>query len=109
MGWGLDKDKVHRQWEEWTRFTHQARGDQPAGLEDMLGRPFAIPAWPHDTSPGDLIGTPHDTSPGDEPFVLDPIGVPENDYALAQLAQLAEAGVLSPREFAALQQRVRGF
>jgi hypothetical protein len=98
MGWGLDKDKVRAQWGEWTRFQEVAQGDQPAGLDDMIGRPFRWPQGPES----------HETAPDEREIRLEPAGTPEANYALAQLAQLTETRVLTAQEFDVFQARVRG-
>lgn len=107
MGWGLNKPKVRDQWAEWTRFTQMARGENPAGLEDMVGRPFRTPVYPPGTSRGDDLLGQSNNGQGDEPLALEPVPTPEQQYALAMLAHLAEMGVLSRLEFDVLQARVR--
>lgn len=112
MGWGIDHEKLRSQWGEWTRFLEVARGDKPAGLENMFGRVFRTAAQQQASgnSPGDdLLGPlPPGNSSGDEPFSLDPVPTPEKQYALTMLAHLVEMGVLTRREFDVLQARVRG-
>jgi hypothetical protein len=41
MGWGLNKEKLKRNWEEAKTFGTVARGNTPAGWGDLFGRPFA--------------------------------------------------------------------
>jgi hypothetical protein len=79
MGWELDRPKVQSQWDEFQRFLTQARGDQPAGLGDIVGRPFEHPSQPAVTP------QPHAT--------------PEVNYHLLQVGQLYEAGVIDQRQY----------
>lgn len=73
-----------------------ATGNEPAALEDVLGRPFLPPEGPAASYPPEVIAAP--TGPGDDRADL--------LYRLQQLAQLYEAGVLTPAEFAAAKARV---
>lgn len=94
MGWKRDPEKFRRHLAEAKGFLGAATGDEPAGAEDLFGRPFLPPEGPPVTYQRDEVAT----SPGDERSdVL---------YRLQQLAQLYEAGVLSPAEFSAAKARV---
>jgi hypothetical protein len=74
MGWKRDNAKVKSQWDEFKIFLDHARGDEPAGLEDIFGRL-------------------NQATPADVPIQRQP--QVENNYYLIQLAQLYEAGLIS--------------
>lgn len=88
MGWGLDKEKVNSQLGELGRFIKQARGEEPAGLEDIFGRPFQAPEGP--------------------PVTVTPQPEIQVNFYLLQLGQLYEAGVISEEEFIAGRRRIVG-
>jgi hypothetical protein len=94
MGWRLDKDKVRRQWEEASRFLEVARGDERAGLEDLVSRPFEPPSGPEEIYPRQALAT----SVGDEKL--------ETIYLLQSLGHLYESGVLAHGEFLAIRDRI---
>jgi len=94
MGWKRDPEKLRRHIEEAKGFWGVATGDEPAGLEDLVGRPFQPPEGPPVTYPRQEMPT----SPGDDRSdVL---------FRLQQLAQLYEAGVLTQAEFTQAKSRV---
>ena len=62
MGWKRDPEKFRRHVAEAKGFWGMATGDEPAGVEDIFGRPFLPPEGPPVTyEPGEV-----NTSPGDE-------------------------------------------
>ena len=94
MGWKRDPEKFKRHVDEAWGFLEQARGNEPAGYEDLLGRPFLPPKGPPMSYPPHVLGP----GPGDDNSdVL---------FRLQQLAQLYEAGVLTPSEFQVAKRRV---
>jgi hypothetical protein len=88
MAWTYDADKVGSQWDEFRAFLDQARGDQPAGPGDLLGRPFRHPA-------------------DDQPDVtLQPQPRPEPNYYLLQAAQLYEAGLINQQQYTTITNNI---
>lgn len=81
MGWRHDPEKVRRHVDEAKRFWDVARGDEPAGLKDLVGRPFQHPS----PSEPDVTPQPHPT--------------PEVNLYVLQAAQLYEAGAINQQQF----------
>lgn len=96
MGWKRDPEKFRRHVQEARTFWQIAQGDEPAGLEDVLGRPFLPPDGPPQQYPDAVL--PRPTGPGDT----------DSDmlFRLQQLAQLYEAGLLTPAEFETVKARI---
>lgn len=97
MGWRYDPEKLRRHVEEARTFGRYARGKEPAGLEDLLGRPFLSPDGEPARYPAPV--TPLPTGPGDY-LRLDAA------LRLQQIGQLYESGVISLSEFESLRDRV---
>lgn len=89
MGWNLDREKVRSQYQEAAAFLRQAKGDEPAGLENLLGRPFRNPQYP------DV-----------PPARIEPQSSSGANYYLYLLSQLYEADVIDPGEFETLRARL---
>ena len=81
MGWTYDRDKVKSQVDEFRMFIDKARGDEPAGVEDLLGRPFRHPA-----------ADQPDVTPQVQPAT-------QVNYYVLQVAQLYEAGVIDSNQY----------
>lgn len=96
MGWKRDPEKFRRHVQEAKSFWSMAQGDEPAGLEDLVGRPFLPPEGPPEQYPRDVLGGV--TGPGDDRS--------DTLLRLQQLAQLYESGVLTPAEFQTLKGRI---
>jgi hypothetical protein len=79
MSWTYDGDKVQRQLKEAGVFLDHARHDNPAGISDLFGRPFAHPQEP--------------------PVTVQPAPTVEVNYYLLQAAQLYEAGAINQQTF----------
>lgn len=95
MGWQKDPEKFQRHIDEAKIFWGIAKGDEPAGVGDILGRPFLPPEGPPMSYPPEVYAP---TSPGDDRGdVL---------FRLQQLAQLYESGALTAQEFSAAKQRI---
>ena len=60
MAWGLDKDKLRRNAEEAKSFWQVARGNEPAGWENMTGRPFRVPPAQPPAEPGEAAAPSRD-------------------------------------------------
>ena len=90
MGWSYDDEKVKSQWGEFKTFLDHAKNDEPAGISDLLGRPFRHPA-------------------DDQPDVVpQPQPAPQVNYYLLQVAQLYEAGVINQQQYNGIVQNFYG-
>lgn len=96
LGWKYDPEKFRRHVTESKIFWDIARGDESAGVGDILGRPFLSPEGPPATYPPDQVATAN--SPGDDPGDI--------PFRLQQIAQLYESGVISHDEWGGLRARI---
>jgi hypothetical protein len=79
VAWSHDSEKVQSQISEFHDFLNHARNDNPAGIGDLLGRPFYHPTEP--------------------PVQLQPQPVVEPNYYLLQTGHLYEAGLINQQQF----------
>jgi hypothetical protein len=89
MGWGYDRDKVQQHVDEAKTFLRYARGDERAGLEDMIGRPFK-----------DRSELPEE----DRPQPVEPVQV--NIYML-HAQQLLEADLITVEQYSQIVSSVQ--
>jgi len=94
VGWRHDPKLVRSHWAEAKEFFEVAKGDQPAGLEDLIGRPFRQPDPPPPVQ--------------NCPVVPQPVQPVEVNIYLLQAQQMLEANIINQQTYQQIIQRVYG-